>query len=471
MDTAIDCPNTNANPSSTKTYRSDFDTAHVTIPPSSGSTTPSSETIMSLTCTVADCMQNSYKTNGQCVLCPPNSVAPAGSIDLSACQLCPGGMYLSHKFDSACTLSNEYSEIISSLGWRIWATDYQTIQSWVWDVKELEFYDNESCSGAKIDTSTGNPINSGNAGSGWGPQNAFDGGASVWGGRPNADNLFWLGMEFTSPVSVKCVRVQNSGDKGTTSLRVQALDSNTGRWQNSWIYDDLDVTPAAWNTISMVYGTQSPTTSKKPSESPTTSSPTNAPSQNPSKAPTLSPTIPLDGFCSDNPTNICSSQDLSRCACSSTGRRDLQEKKIEDEKMMITRMLAKPACGDDTCRLSCTECDCGQPQCDPTLCPDSLGLDQCSTPGPVTSPPSTSPSTSSPTSSPSISPSHQPTSFQCKCIYPTDPTSQPTSSPTFPPVTSSPTEKCEPIRVSCTDKSVNCCNGCSGGRPANRVCL
>ena len=241
-------------------------------------------------------------------------------------------------------------------------------------------------------------------------------------------------------------------------------------------------------------GSQSP--SKAPSSSPVTSSPitsdptlspskspeTSSPSKSPSLSPFMSPTIPLDGFCSDNPTNICSSQDLSQCACSSTGRRDLQEKKTEDEKMIITRMLAKPKCDDNTCRLSCTECDCGQQQCDPTLCPDSLGLDKCSTDQPtglVASPPSISPSTSSPTSSPSVSPTHQPTSFQCKCIYPT---SQPTSPPTFPPVTSepapapgpepapSPTENCEPKGVSCTLASVNCCNGCSGGKPSKRVC-
>ena len=51
------------------------------------------------------------------------------------------------------------------------------------------------------------------------------------------------------------------------------------------------------------------------------------------------------------------------------------------------------------------------------------------------------------------------------------PTSPP--APTTPSPTSSPQGggSCEPAGVSCTDPWVNCCLGCSGGKPSSRVCL
>lgn len=50
---------------------------------------------------------------------------------------------------------------------------------------------------------------------------------------------------------------------------------------------------------------------------------------------------------------------------------------------------------------------------------------------------------------------------------PTPPAPTPPA-PTPPPP---PPSNCSPAGVSCSDASVNCCNVCSGGRPASRVCL
>jgi hypothetical protein len=43
----------------------------------------------------------------------------------------------------------------------------------------------------------------------------------------------------------------------------------------------------------------------------------------------------------------------------------------------------------------------------------------------------------------------------------------PSPAPTTPPGPGA----CEPQGVSCSDVSVNCCNGCSGGKPSLRICL
>merc|ERR1719491_488923 len=88
--------------------------------------------------------------------------------------------------------SNEESKpIISSKGWRIWAPSFHTVSGYSWDVRRLEFYEDENCE-VLIDP-VGTPIDSGNAGSGWGPSNVFDGGGLGWGGRFDDNDKAWIG--------------------------------------------------------------------------------------------------------------------------------------------------------------------------------------------------------------------------------------------------------------------------------------
>merc|ERR1712232_529252 len=199
------------------------------------------------------------------------------------------------------TLNPTMSRIISSTGWRIWASPSNLEENWAWDVDELEFYNNLDCTGNKISTN-GAPIDSGNAGSGWGPDNAF--GGWVWGGRPDSGGVFWIGMLFSSTTSVRCIRIKNSDwGKAAYEIRIQAFDTNLNEWEDAWIARDLDISKSAWNTVSIDYPSDdnptptpsSPPTSPPPTSPPPTKNPTNAPvlspiTPNPTSAPTESPT-------------------------------------------------------------------------------------------------------------------------------------------------------------------------------------
>ena len=87
-------------------------------------------------------------------------------------------------------------------------------------MSEIEFYDDVDCAGDAIPNS-GSPVDSGNAGSSWGPHQAFSGGGT-WGGRQDEDGVYWIGMEYENSVSVKCVRVLNYVSGAADELRVQA---------------------------------------------------------------------------------------------------------------------------------------------------------------------------------------------------------------------------------------------------------
>ena len=56
--------------------------------------------------------------------------------------------------------------------YRIWATKDMTVRGWLWDVKDLELYSDLDYTYTKFNDGT--PIDSGNAGQSWGPENAFD---------------------------------------------------------------------------------------------------------------------------------------------------------------------------------------------------------------------------------------------------------------------------------------------------------
>jgi len=137
---------------------------------------------------------------------------------------------------STCVLIETFKEIKSSKKWRIWTPDFHTESGWAWDVYDLKFYSNIDCTGTVFNDGTA--IDSGNAGGGWGPNSAFDSSnGSGWGGRPDDNNLFWIGMTFQNSKEVKCVSVLDS-DKVATKLRVQAWESSTSTWQNVMIVEN-----------------------------------------------------------------------------------------------------------------------------------------------------------------------------------------------------------------------------------------
>jgi len=175
----------------------------------------------------------------------------------------------------------------SSISWRIWShpNDLVVNGGWAWDVAEIEFYSDVDCSaGNMVPNNLANPIESGNAGFGWEASNAF-GGAWSWGGRPDDDGMFWIGMMYDEPVTVKCIRVMNDVDKPTKEFQIQALNQSDELWDIVSRATDLDTSSNAWNKISIKFDDVSPTTmpTRLPTSSPTTS-PVNLPTNSPTES-------------------------------------------------------------------------------------------------------------------------------------------------------------------------------------------
>ena len=255
------------------------------VPPSSDVSTVTVEA----TCQFSICLTNQYLSNNKCVQCPNNFRSSEGSTSISDCEKCPDGTSLQHPLSKQCTVDESFEEITEATGWRIWAPDYDTSAGWAWDVAELEFYDNFDCTGTPIDSSEGSLIESGNAGGGWTAGNAFDGyTGSAWGGRPDSDGLFYLGLNFGQKLKqVLCVKLYKR-DKYVINVRVQAYKN--GIWKNAWIENDLP-SSGTFSIISMDHKTI-PSPPPSISESPSikeTLAPTSMPSL--SNVPSITPTV------------------------------------------------------------------------------------------------------------------------------------------------------------------------------------
>jgi len=231
--------------------------AHVLIEGTSGQTNFKAQ------CKVDKCQSGQKMAGQKCVPC---------QVGENNCKTCPGGLYF---LISACILSESFKEIETSKKWRIWTPGFQTKRGWVWDVYDLKFYSNTDCTGEIFNG--GNPIDSGNAGRGWAPSSAFDSSdGSAWGGRSDADNLFWLGMTFSNSMPVKCVSLLDNGTNGVRQLRVQAWENDTNTWQNVMIVENYN--SGQRNNIPLEY-----VTTPNPTKAPSTIS---APTRAPTKAPT-----------------------------------------------------------------------------------------------------------------------------------------------------------------------------------------
>jgi len=234
----------------TLTYETDYGEAWIYIPPlSSGS-----ELSLSLSCSVNNCRAGEYMDlDGHCYECPGQMVSDIGSTSIDECKLCPDGSVKSLT-SSHCVISEEYKYISSSKRWRVWAPEFHTVSGWSWDVERLEFYGDEDCEGSIINHNEGQMIDSGNAGAGWGPSNAFSSDGGAWGGRFDDYGTIWIGLEFTSEQTVACVAVKNSGDggKGVTEIRVQAYIEKKSKWKNVMIKKNMDTSAGAVNIIRLV---------------------------------------------------------------------------------------------------------------------------------------------------------------------------------------------------------------------------
>jgi len=103
----------------------------------------------------------------------------------------------------------KYIPITKSDQWRIITSESKS--GWALDLDELNFYSDASCSKDSKVNPNGEPIDSANAGAGWGPKNAFNSPGQRWGGR-KSNGYFWIGMRFNEVITVKCIELLQEGD-------------------------------------------------------------------------------------------------------------------------------------------------------------------------------------------------------------------------------------------------------------------
>ncbi len=206
-------------------YLSDYGNNYILVPPSTGSgVTASSKTSVVVSCQKTECLRNSYLSGDTCTKCPPNHTSPKGSTSASDCVKCISGFELAHEFDTECVMSENFKEIVSSKGWRLWATFLHTTSWWRWMVAELELYSDRDCTNL-IPNDSGTVIDSAHYDSNpyWGPGNVFGVPNRIWLGLEDSDNVLYIGKTFDSEVELRCVKLLNTGeDAGVTEIRVQA---------------------------------------------------------------------------------------------------------------------------------------------------------------------------------------------------------------------------------------------------------
>lgn len=172
-------------------------------------------------------------------------------LNLSDTNECPDGFVY---INSICVANESFKEIEKSNKWRIWAAKDHLATPSVWDVSDLEFYINTDCTGNKLNSGT--PISSGHYDDpGFSPVKAFDNnGYTIWGGRPDPQGQFWIGMEFDALKNVKCVKFQDTKHitHQANEVRVQAWNRCSDSWQNVMIVKDLSQS-SDWRIISLQY--------------------------------------------------------------------------------------------------------------------------------------------------------------------------------------------------------------------------
>lgn len=192
-------------------------------------------------CVVTQCHGSQYMGgDGRCKSCPAGSVSPVGSTSIDDCLACGDGLVPNHPTATECAISNDSDpSITTAAAWRIWTPSLLIDDGWRWDVNEIRFHSFLDCSPESlVDTSMGTAIDSANAGEGYTPENAF-GLDGSWGGRSDDKGVFWLGMDFGSVVTVKCLIVDQPTDVGAVELTVQARQAGSAAWRNVWVVSDL----------------------------------------------------------------------------------------------------------------------------------------------------------------------------------------------------------------------------------------
>ena len=132
---------------------------------------------------------------------------------------------------------------VASTSWRLWSQTSELVENsdmvhLSWDVAFIQFFPTTDCSGTPIPI-IGTAIHSGSYNMAdpatfdlLGPHNAFSpGNDPFWGGRPDANGEYYIGMAFDTSHAVQCVKLDNKYSASyVNTVRVQAWNVNTNTW-------------------------------------------------------------------------------------------------------------------------------------------------------------------------------------------------------------------------------------------------
>lgn len=118
----------------------------------------------------------------------------------------------------------------------------------IWDIKEIKFYSDLGCNN-EINRN-GTPLDSYHRDMDeYHPRQAFTTNDKIWGGRADPDGITWIGMEFPSPRTIRCIRVQNHAQNSASQFWIQAKNDDEIGWFDVGTASDVSTTGLQWNDI------------------------------------------------------------------------------------------------------------------------------------------------------------------------------------------------------------------------------
>lgn len=132
-----------------------------------------------------------------------------------------------------------------SRGWRLKAIPQSLESAGQWKIDKIQFFSSIDCSGAPTVTD-GTPIASGYY-KDWHMKYAFqDTNFQVW--IPPNNEFSYIGMLFSAPQEVGCIKVTNGSNLPAREVTIQAYDSESRLWKN-FRQNNLNTFPGAVTTI------------------------------------------------------------------------------------------------------------------------------------------------------------------------------------------------------------------------------
>ena len=122
--------------------------------------------------------------------------------------------------------------------WRLVTAKSSTRDIGGWEIESIAFFATKDCSeSTRLNTVGGIPMDSGNAGEGWGPSGAFNESPMAWYGMPDENDLIWIGFEFPSDVAIQCMIVKQVIP--SPKIHIQNRPNDQSNWYDIWIAEGL----------------------------------------------------------------------------------------------------------------------------------------------------------------------------------------------------------------------------------------